>query len=43
MRVSNCLAGLRSKIKVAVLWLLEGNVLLGIVNLHRLHSREALG
>ena len=38
MEVSNCLVGLNPRIKVAVLWLLERNVLLGIVNLHHLHS-----
>lgn len=37
MEVSSCLVGLNPRIKVAVLWLLEGNVLLGIVNLHHLH------
>jgi len=38
MEVASCLVGLNLGIKVAVLWLLEVNELLGIGNLHHLHS-----
>lgn len=38
MEVSNCLVGPHRRIKAPDLWLLEGSIPLGIVNLHHLHS-----
>lgn len=38
MEVSSCLVGVKPRVKVAVLWLLEGSMPLGIVNLHYPHS-----